>query len=277
MTLHPDKIPLIHGLVDGELDAANTLVIETHLKTCGDCRAELERIEEIRGFLASVELGDAAPDRLRANIDAMLGAETADASRRATPHAPQKIAPPGHLAPAGRGIAAHVLSGRWASGAIAGALAASLTLMVAMPQMTHTDTEDQLVQSHIRSLLIGHVVDVRTSNRHVVKPWFNGKVDFAPPVPELAGDGFPLVGGRLDYIDDHEVAALVYRRRLHYINLFVRPAKTLSLPIAVSTRQEGYSLIRWTAGGLEYWAVSDVDPVDLTLFHRAYMARAKIN
>jgi len=276
MSLHPDKIPLIHGLVDGELDAANTLAIEAHLKSCGDCRSELERIEEIRTLLSGTQLGDRAPARLQANISAMLGAEAPDAAPVRGQRAPaMRAAPSRTFAPAGVGIAAHVLSRRWASGAIAGALAASLALMIAVPQLTYTDTEDQLVQSHIRSLLVGHVVDIHTSNRHVVKPWFNGKVDFAPPVPELAEEGFPLVGGRLDYIDDHEVAAIVYRRRLHYINLFVRPAKTLSLPTGITARHEGYSLTRWTAGGLEYWAVSDVDQADLALFRQAYTARAK--
>jgi anti-sigma factor RsiW len=167
-----------------------------------------------------------------------------------------------------------VLSGRWASGAFAGALAASLALVVGLPQITHTDTENQLVQSHVRSLLVGHVVDIQTSNRHVVKPWFDGKIDFAPPVPELADEGFPLVGGRLDYLDDHEVAAIVYRRRLHTINLFVRPAKTLSVPIGFSAKQDGYNLLRWTAGGLEFWAVSDLDPKELALFRSLYAARA---
>jgi anti-sigma factor RsiW len=270
MTLHPDKLPLIHGLVDGELDAANAFAIETHLKSCSDCRAELSRIEVVREQIAAAQLGDRAPEALRARIDAMLDAEPA-AAPRARPTPPQR---PPRLVVTGGGVAAHVLSGRWASGALVGALAASLALVLAVPQLTLTGTEDQIVQSHVRSLLVGHVVDVATSNRHVVKPWFNGKVDFAPPVPELADAGFPLVGGRLDYIDGHETAAIVYRRRLHTINLFVRPAKTLSIPVGVATRHEGYSLAHWTAGGLDYWAVSDIDPKELELFKRLYAGRA---
>ncbi len=267
MSLHPDKLPLIHGLIDGELDAANTLAIETHLKTCSDCRAELERIEGVRELLASAPLAHRAPDSLRAHIDTMLGAQAGSASRT-TPR------PSVRPAPVRGGVIAHVWSGQWASGAVAGALAACLALVVGVPQLTHTDTENQLVQSHVRSLLVGHVVDVQTSNRHVVKPWFNGKIDFAPPVPELADEGFPLVGGRLDYLDDHEVAAIVYRRRLHTINLFVRPAKTLSVPIDFAARHEGYNLLRWTSGGLEFWAVSDLDPNELSLFRKLYAARA---
>jgi anti-sigma factor RsiW len=264
MSAHPDKLPLIHGLVDGELDAANALAIETHLRSCGDCRAELDRLQALRETLAAAPLRDRAPDPLRGRIEAMLETETGVSAR-----------PPLAASRPSSGLAAHVLSGRWASGAVAGALAASLALVVGLPQLTQTDTEDQLVQSHVRSLLVGHVVDVETSNRHVVKPWFNGKVDFAPSVPELADEGFPLVGGRLDYVDDHEVAAIVYRRRLHTINLFVRPAKTLSSPIGFASRREGYNIVHWSAGGLDYWAISDLDSRELGMFRRLYTDRAE--
>lgn len=273
MSLHPDKLPLLHALVDGEIDAANTIAIESHLKSCADCRAELERIEAVRELLASAEIGDRAPDSLRTHIEAMLDAETGRVAQPSAGASPARDRPR-RWAMAGGGVAAHVMNGRWASGAISGALVASLALAMAVPRLTHTDTEDQLIQSHVRSLLVGHMVDVQTSNRHVVKPWFNGKVDFAPPVPELSDEGFPLVGGRLDYIDDHEVAAIVYKRRLHSINLFVRPARTLSLPVGMTDRRDGYSLVRWTAGGLEYWAVSDLDPKELKLFSQLYAARA---
>jgi anti-sigma factor RsiW len=273
MSLHPDKIPLLHGLVDGELDAANTIAIETHLKGCPDCRAELEQIQAVRDLIAAAPLRERAPDSLHRRIDLMIDAEAGPA-----PHAQAAARPapmPGRLAWAGGGVAAHVLNGRWLSGAMTGLIAASLALAVVMPQLAHTDMEDQLVQSHVRSLLVGHLVDIPTSNRHVVKPWFNGKVDFAPQVPDLTDQGFPLVGGRLDYIDDHEVAAIVYRRHLHVINLFVRPAHTLSLPGEVVTHHEGYNLVRWTAGGLEYWAVSDVETGDLRLFRQAYRTRTQ--
>ncbi len=106
-----------------------------------------------------------------------------------------------------------------------------------------------------------------------MKPWFNGRIDFAPPVVELADQGFPLVGGRLDYLDGRVVPAIVYHRRLHTINLFVIPAGDFSSPVGITTRREGYSLVRWTKGGLEFWAVSDIDPTDLELFHRMF-ARA---
>lgn len=276
MSACPDKLLLVHGLADGELDAANVLAIEAHLKACADCSAELARIGAVRSMLAEADVGSRASPALRASIDAMLDAETRPAAETAS--GPRRSDAAGASAPPravgwARGVAAHVGSGRWASGALAG-VAASLALVLALPQLTHTGIEDQLVQSHVRSLMVGHLTDVATSNRHVVKPWFNGKIDFAPPVPELAGAGFPLVGGRLDYVDDHAVAAIVYRRRLHFINLFVRPAGAWSPPIAVAKRLEGYSLLRWTEGGLEYWAVSDVDPGDLRQFRQAFRGGA---
>ena len=149
-------------------------------------------------------------------------------------------------------------------------MAASLALLLALPQLTTVPMQDQLVASHVRSLLASHLTDVQTSDRHVVKPWFNGRIDFAPPVVELAPQGFPLVGGRLDYIGGRVVPAIVYRRRLHTINLFVMPAGTLSSPAPISTRRDGYSLVRWTRGGLQYWAVSDVEPGELELFRQAF-------
>lgn len=250
MSTHPEPA-LLHAYADGELDAANTVALEAHLQGCADCRAALDEIEAVRAIMSSAPRGEASPE-LRGRIEAMLEAEVPKAERR--------------------GVLAHVASGRWASGALTGAVAASLALLVAAPQLTRSDTEDQLVQSHVRSLIAGHVVDIATSNRHVVKPWFNGRIDFAPPVPELAAQGFPLVGGRMDYVEDKPVAAIVYKRALHTINLFVRPAAGLSLPGASTMRHKGYSLVRWTSGGLEYWAVSDVDAGDLELFHRAYVS-----
>ncbi len=262
MSACPDKLLLLHGLADGELDAANTLSVEAHLKGCADCRAELAQIETMRAMLTKRTLAYPAPQGLHGRIDAAL-----DLAAAAMP------APRGSQFNSAGSLASHVWNRRWASGALTG-IAASFALILALPQLTHTGTEDQLVGSHVRSLMAGHLTDIATSNRHVVKPWFNGRIDFAPPVPELADEGFPLVGGRLDYIDDHTVAAVVYRRRLHTINLFVRPAGTLSLPIGITKRLDGYSLVRWTKGGLEYWAVSDIDPGELQLFRQIFVSRA---
>jgi anti-sigma factor RsiW len=140
--------------------------------------------------------------------------------------------------------------------------------------LAESGVERQLVASHVRSLLANHLTDVATSNQHVVKPWFNGKVDIAPPVPELAEQGFPLVGGRLDYIEGHVAPAIVYRRRLHTVNLFVWPAEKGRLSPDRSVRRDGYSLVEWSEGGLRFAAVSDIDLADLKAFRQAYEAHA---
>jgi len=246
MTDCPDPL-LLHGLVDGELDAANAVALEAHLRTCTGCAEELGRIEALRARLAGPALRHRPPPGLAGRIERAL----ADVGGRPV----RRAAPP--RAP-------------WFAGGALGAVAAALALLVAAPQLTSTGLEDELVADHVRSLLAAHVVDVATSDRHVVKPWFNGRIDFAPPVPELAAQGFPLVGGRLDYLDGKVVAAIVYKRRLHTLNLFVRPAPALASPVAFTARRQGYSLARWTGAGLEYWAVSDVASEDLAAFRKAF-------
>src|SRR4051812_26349760 len=260
MTACQDKLLLLHGLVDDELDAANSLAIEAHLKSCPGCSEELARIEAVRTTLAGASLSHRASDALRNRVDQQLAA-AAPKSRPTGSQRPAESAPP-QWQHAG-GAAAIASRGRWASGGAVMGIAASLALFLAMPQLTTTSMQDQLVASHVRSLLANHLVDIPTSNRHVVKPWFNGKIDFAPPVVDLADRGFPLVGGRLDYIGGKTVAAIVYHRRLHSVNLFVRPAEGLLPAAGFTTRHDGYSLVRWTRGGLEFWAVSDIEADEL--------------
>jgi len=126
-----------------------------------------------------------------------------------------------------------------------------------------------LVDTHVRSLLPGHLLDVQSSDRHTVKPWFAGKADIAPAVVDLSDKGFPLLGGRLDYVDGHTAAALVYGRRQHTINLFVWRAAPAD-PSDGSFAVRGYSLVHWTNGGLSYWAVSDAAGSELEAFRQAY-------
>ena len=242
MTACADQSLMLGGLIDGELDAANTALVEAHVTRCEACREELERLQAVRSLLGADSVRRSAPPSLREAIGAMPEL----ALQPARP--PSRL--PGWLAP----------------GAV-GALAASLALTVLMPGQTETAIDQQLVSSHVRSLQPGHLTDVETTNQHIVKPWFNGKIDFAPPVPELVGQGFPLAGGRLDSIDGKTVAAIVYHRRLHTVNLFVWPAKTAR---ERSSLEDGFALAEWSDGGLRFAAVSDIPPRELSQFERAY-------
>lgn len=133
-----------------------------------------------------------------------------------------------------------------------------------------TAVTDQLVDAHVRSLLPNHLLDVVSTDRHTVKPWFAGKTDIAPPVVDLSDKGFPLLGGRLDYVDGHSAAVLVYGRRLHTINVFVWRTTTRE-PRDGASEVRGHSLLHWTKGGLSYWAVSDAALPELEAFRAAYM------
>ena len=264
MTPCPDREPMLQALFDGELDAANALAVEAHLATCQACAAHLATLQALRERLAAPGITPRAPVGLRDNIEAMIAAES-----RPRPKARGEAVQRGWSA----------LAALWAAGwASAGALAAVAASLVMAPiQATAPSLASQLVADHVRSTLASHLIDVATSDRHVVKPWFNGKIDFAPPVVDLADQGFPLVGGRLDYADNRVVAAVVYRRRAHTINLFILPARSepwrLHWPGAGAPRTS-YSVIHWTRGGLDFWAVSDLEAGELEQFHKDFAARA---
>jgi anti-sigma factor RsiW len=257
MSACPDKAMLLQGLLDGELDAVNAAACEAHLKTCDACNAEYLRLLALRDAVSAPGVAHRAPERLRADIEALLAAEAAPAATQA---------------PASRRGGRAV--GYATAGGLGALLAASLTAMVVLPQVAEAGLERQLVASHVRSLLANHLTDVATSDQHVVRPWFNGKVDIAPPVPQLADQGFPLVGGRLDYIEGHVAPAIVYKRRLHTVNLFVWPADGRFATGDRAARRDGYSLLEWTSGGLRFAAVSDIDPGDLQAFKAAYVAHS---
>ena len=149
---------------------------------------------------------------------------------------------------------------------LVGALAASIALAVALSvivvQRSGRDTvEAQIFASHVRSLQVDHLMDVASSDQHTVKPWFAGKLDFSPPVRDLREQGFPLEGGRLDYLDGRSVAALVYKRHQHVINVFVWPQSSTAAESASS--RDGYNVLRWSEGGFAFWAISDLNPTEL--------------
>src|SRR6185369_8977505 len=234
-----DQELLLGGLIDNELDAANVAMVEAHVTRCEGCREELERLQAVRNLVRTDGVRHSAPETLTKRI-ADLPELSPKVGKR------------------------HILPG-WLAPGLAGALAASLAMVLLIPASDQAGIDQQLVSSHVRSLQPGHLVDVETSNQHVVKPWFNGKIDFAPPVPELAGQGFPLAGGRLDSIGGKTVAAIVYHRRLHTVNLFVWPAKSAG---ERTKTEDGFGLAEWSDDGLRFAAVSDIPPQELQQFER---------
>lgn len=242
----------LHSLLDGELDAVNALACEAHVKGCATCNAEILRLRALREAVAAPGVRYEPPAALRARIAGAAGAASDPVEARA---------PARRTVDRGRAV--------WAAGGVAGALAASVALAVALPELGAGGLDRQLVAGHVRSLLASHLIDVQTSSEHVVRPWFNGRIDFAPPVPELAAQGFPLAGGRLDYMEGRVVPAIVYRRRLHAINLFAWPLHGRA-PRVRSVRLDGYSLVEWRQGDLQMAAVSDIGPDELRQFQDAF-------
>ena len=242
---------LIHALLDGELDAGHIRDVEAHLAACPDCASKLAAFRQMRETMAAANLKQTAPTHLRDRIEAALPST-----------APRSVAPKTRLQSSRR-----MFLGGFASGAaLSGALAASLLLTVFRGDREQT-IADQIVSAHVRSLQQpGHLLDVQTSDEHTVKPWFDGKVDVAPPVVDLTADGFILLGGRLDYIDGDPVASVVYRRRKHLINLFVARQLGNEHAFVGARTVQGYNVRHWSHGGLNYWAVSDLDPEELEAF-----------
>jgi anti-sigma factor RsiW len=250
----PERELLLHGLADGELDAANAMLMEEHLRGCGGCAAAYTEIIRQKQLFRSKDAPFQAPGALRSRILSAMAAEDGAQLAKAaisfgTPRSRQTRLRRSWLQQ--RSIVFSSI-----------ALAASLLLFVsswnAAPSL-----DEELVTSHIRSLLATHLTDVVSSDQHTVKPWFLGKLDYAPPVVDLSMKGFPLVGGRLDYVRGRIVAAVVYKRHSHVINLFVWPAAKMQ---AVSETVEGYHILSWTRAGFAYAAVSDINSQELKDF-----------
>lgn len=239
-----DQEVLLGGLVDGELDAANIALVEAHVARCEGCREELERIQAVHSLLGTESVRDRAPEALVRRIAAL--------PELAPSRVPRRI--PGWLAPG-----------------LAGALAASLAMVTFLPPSAESVVDQELVSDHVRSLQPGHLTDVQTTNQHIVKPWFNGRIDFSPPVPELADQGFPLAGGRLDSINGKSVAAIVYHRRLHTVNLFVWPANEAADRSFV---KDGFAVTEWSRNGLRFAAVSDIPATELRQFKTLFVQRS---
>ena len=240
---------LIGAYVDGELDLRSALTIETHVKACASCARALESHQTLSRSLRSAKLAYAAPENLRRRI--LLA-----------------TAPP----------APNPLSAwfTWRPTAMAVSFAAfALVLSTGALQWRSIRAEnllaDEVIGGHVRSLQAAHLMDVPSTDKHTVKPWFAGKLDFSPPVEDLAAEGFPLVGGRLDYLQGQPVAALVYGRAKHSINLFILPASGEAAERSRTAR--GFHSVHWAKGGMSYWAVSDLNAEELS--HFASLLRAR--
>ncbi|HVN36492.1 MAG TPA: anti-sigma factor [Casimicrobiaceae bacterium] len=235
---------VLTAAVDGELDLRESADVDGHLQSCAACRAQLEAGRSLRSAVGRGASYFRAPPELEARIRAALPATSA--ARASVPR------PRFWQWPIAVGALATVF-----------AIAATIGLYTTLPGVDER-IADEIVSSHVRSLLANHAVDVASSDQHTVKPWFAGKIDFSPPVRDFAAEGFPLVGGRLDYIDHHTVAALVYKRAQHTINVFAVPmpeGTADAAPRAGSTH--GLHTVRWTRDGMTFWAVSDVGAEDL--------------
>jgi anti-sigma factor RsiW len=236
---------LMHAYADGELDLVHALEMEKHLADCAACSRAYENIRSLKSALKSDPLYFKAPLGLERRIQASLYGE-----KRKPATAPfawtnlLRIAIP--------------------------VAAAAVLAFLLIPIFTRPSIDERLVlevtASHVRSLMADHRTDIASSNQHTVKPWFEGKLDFAPTVVDLTQQGFPLVGGRLDYIEGRPAAALVYQRNKHSINLFIWPASTKSDRSEKATVQKGYNLIHWRASGMNYWAISDLNAAELKQF-----------
>jgi len=250
----PERELLLHGLADGELDAANALTMEEHLRSCSGCEATYSDIMRQKELFKNAGLRFNASPALRDRIRGAIAAENEEETMQAEPllKSGWRTSPRSWFPQAGIAFSA-------------AALAASLLLFISSENLAPS-LDDELVAGHVRSLLASHLTDVPSSDQHTVKPWFLGKLDFAPPVVDLSKKDFPLIGGRLDYIGGRVVAAIVYKRHGHVINLFVWPAGKQQ---AVPETAEGYHLLSWTRGGFSYAAVSDLNPDELREFKSA--------
>jgi anti-sigma factor (TIGR02949 family) len=235
---------VLHGYLDGELDATRAGEFERHLENCRECANTLGTEEALRSSLQRCGLYEQAPVALRKKIRADLDAATEPA------------------------VSARIPVWRWL------AVAATILLVATVSWFswlrptkdsasTAPFTIAEIIDAHVRSLQPGHLTDVASTDQHTVKPWFNGKLDFSPPVKDYADEGFPLLGGRLDVLSGRNVAALVYARRKHIINVFVLPTKEPDTPIHPLGTRQGYQWFHWRHQGMEFCAISDVSAADL--------------
>jgi len=243
-----DARTLLDGYADGELDLVNNLEIEKHLAECENCARELERTASLSKALSEEMYYYRAPDELREKLRFSSPAnESVETSRQSW------------------------WNWRWLPAFAAAALAiVALSTIVFVLRSSGSKNDvlaNEMVSAHVRSMMIdNHLMDVPSTDQHTVKPWFDGKIDFAPPVIDLSAQNFQLIGGRLDYAAGRPVAALVYQRRQHKINLFIYPSQAKGNSSSEIFVKQGYNVVHWDRSGMTFWAVSDINLNELQEF-----------
>ena len=241
----------VDAYIDNELDIASTILVKQHLRECLGCQQFLQSRKALGILLDNPQVRYRVPGLLLERVQSALPVSKPEVKQ----HSESRFVIP------------------WFS--IPFALAATIAVVLGLVSLDHGGVFDrsqgnalaqEAISSHLRSLLAAHLLDVPSTDQHTVKPWFDGKLKFSPPVYDLTERGFPLTGGRLDYLNGREVAALVYRRRLHVINLFIWPSESARNTEAESFAKDGYHVSHWARDGFEFWAVSDVNAEDLRAF-----------
>lgn len=241
---HPDVEAQVDAYLDGELASMEAGELEAHLAGCASCARFRDDSLALRAALAAQIPRFEAPEALRERVRAALHQASAPSRTR---------------------IPARLLAWRWLALAASLAIVAAGSWRLATERTASEILTDEVLASHVRSLMPGHLSDVLSTDQHTVKPWFNGKLDYSPPVHDFSGRGYPLLGGRLDYLNGRPVAALVYGRRQHLINVFLWPATGPAGGGAPLVRQ-GYHLLHWTTPEYAYWVASDLGLSELTNF-----------
>lgn len=233
----------LEAWLDGELGASEAAAVEGHVKGCGSCDEQAGRLRALRAAIRAELPRLPAPDVLRARIR--------DSLRDAAPRSGRSLRMPWRVA----GLAA------------AAVVLVAVGWTAALRRQAGFDVTSQVLASHVRALMPGHLTDVESTDQHTVKPWFDGRLPYSPPVTDEAAAGFPLLGGRLDVVDGRPVASLVYGRRLHRISVYVWPVGYGDAGPALAER-DGYNLVHWTRAGMTCWAVSDLNRDELDAFVR---------
>ena len=266
---------LMDGYLDGELDPITSEKIEQHLRDCRKCQEAYEAHTALTHAISRGAPYYKAPIELRQRVHSSLRDEVADKPARTVLRRSQLLVrrkqpeprtvlfgtPWNWLSLAGLGLAAAII--------FAAIIFSNLAPVLRRPGADQF-LATQLIASHVRSLMANHLTDVPSSDQHTVKPWLDAKLDFAAPVVDLSGEGFPLIGGRLDYLDNHPVAALIYQRRKHFINLFIWPTAPGTTETKKTMTRQGYHLLHWVDPDFNYWAVSDVSNSELQTFKQHF-------